>query len=592
MASTERSTAVRTEGSGYPSRRVAGGLALLVYSAMLLAPNAFAWAVGIDESAVYGWQKLSYAAGVWICILALVGNAWWACLLVSPLLVLVPAESYLLIRYQSPLLPHVLGIFRETNLSESMDYMHGLWGLALIAYGGLALAAYLTLRVLRHADMRWRHRSRFWVLLPVVCTWGVSHGYYEYQEAGYKLGAAPDELRIPPPPFLIERLRETSPFGIPLRVQAYFDSESLLAQARNRREAWRFGAIQTPEVRVPQTFVLVLGESGRADRWQVNGYARQTSPRLSATPNLVSFGDMVSVATSTRQAVPAILTRRTAEMVASGQPFPERSVVSAFKEAGFMTYWYSTQAPIGYLDSPVSLHAREADVLRFLNVSGYMYRSQFDGVLLPELERALAEPAAKQLIVLHTLGSHFNYSYRYPAEFGVFRPAMGDATSGSLHDPAARELLSNAYDNSILYTDYFLAGVIDRLERSGRPVTAMLYIADHGENLFDEGCSVAGHLLATRQNFHVPGFFWYSTGYSNMFPDKVAHLLEHKDMRLASGNVFPTMLDAAGIRFPGEDLSRSIVSAQLSEKERLVVGPNGIIDYDRAHTDADCRLVN
>lgn len=246
----------------------------------------------------------------------------------------------------------------------------------------------------------------------------------------------------------------------------------------------------------------------------------------------------------------------------------------------------------GFLDSPITVYAREAAVLKFLNFSSYTYRTPYDEVLLPELERSLREGAPRKLVVLHTLGSHFNYGYRYPPDFERFRPAMGDATGGSLHDSGASESLNNAYDNSILYTDHVLGEVIRMLASSASSNAAMLYVADHGENLFDQGCPFAGHAMATRENIQVAAFFWYSRGFAETFPEKIANLKSNKDKKLSGGDIFYTMLDLVDIRLPGEDLSRSLVSAQFMEKPRLVAGLNSILDYDRATKRANCQLAN
>ena len=198
--------------------------------------------------------------------------------------------------------------------------------------------------------------------------------------------------------------------------------------------------------------MLVIGESARADRWAINGYARPTSPHLSSTPNLVSFHDVVSIATATRVSVPIILTRKPADF-AESFAFPERSVVSLFKEAGFHTVWLSNQALVGQYDTPISVYAKEADVPAFLNPSSYDVQTPFDEVLLGPLKSALTSEHAAVFVVVHMLGSHFNYRHRYPEAFDQFHPSPTPHDPVSLHDPRWKEALNNAYDNSILYTD-------------------------------------------------------------------------------------------------------------------------------------------
>ena len=569
-----------THDPGAGGRRAAV-LALVVYSTLLLSPSLL-YAVLLPNPDNYSWQPLAYALALWVAWLALVGNLWLACLIASPFLLLVPVEGYLLVRYQSPLQPQVFGILRETNAAEALEYGLGLWLPALLGCAALGAAAAICLRAMRRARLRWRSRWRLALPAALLLLGAGFHFAYEDQEAAAALLPQADPLAVPPPPFLVERLRETSPFGVPFRAYVYLKTEENLARLEASMKGWRFGATQRAGTPQPQVFVLVIGESARADRWQVNGYARPTSPRLAATRNLVSFTDLVAVASVSRLAIPAILARGPAE----------RSLVTAFREAGFRTHWLSTQGSTGGLDAPITFYAREAEVVRFFNPSGYLQRTPFDGALLAELESALAERRERQLIVLHTLGSHFHYRYRYPPEFEAFRPA-GSASLASLGDAAAAAPVNNAYDNSILYTDHFLGEIIAALERSGRAVAAMLYVSDHGEDLFDRGCpALAGHGRATRASFHVPGFFWYSDGFARAYPEKLERLRRNKDARLSTSSVFPTLLDAAGISFPGEDPSASLFSSSFRPGVRRVTSLHRTVDYDRAKPAADCQLVD
>ncbi|MCH3752316.1 sulfatase-like hydrolase/transferase, partial [Campylobacter coli] len=79
---------------------------------------------------------------------------------------------------------------------------------------------------------------------------------------------------------------------------------------------------------------------------------------------------------------------------------------TAFRQAGFRTYWLSTQGTAGRHETPISVLAREADEQKFINTAEYLANSVHDGELLPVLAAVLARPEQHQFIVLHTLGSH------------------------------------------------------------------------------------------------------------------------------------------------------------------------------------------
>ena len=82
--------------------------------------------------------------------------------------------------------------------------------------------------------------------------------------------------------------------------------------------------------------------------------------------------------------------------------------------------------------------------------------------------------------MLHTSTSHGPaYSKKYPPRFEVFRPVC---TKVELNK-CAKDELYNAYDNTIVYTDYILHAVIDTLKEIKDYKSTMIFISDHGESL-------------------------------------------------------------------------------------------------------------
>ena len=65
------------------------------------------------------------------------------------------------------------------------------------------------------------------------------------------------------------------------------------------------------------------------------------------------------------------------------------------------------------------------------------------------------------MVVLHTIGSHRLYDLRYPNEFKVFNPTcINNELYYSTNECLDAEKLGNSYDNTIVYTDYFLSELI------------------------------------------------------------------------------------------------------------------------------------
>jgi glucan phosphoethanolaminetransferase (alkaline phosphatase superfamily) len=233
--------------------------------------------------------------------------------------------------------------------------------------------------------------------------------------------------------------------------------------------------------------------------------------------------------------------------------------------------------------------ANEADVVQFLNLGGFTDTSNLDAILLPQLQKAMGDPAAKKLIVLHTLGNHWNYSHRYPQQFDKWQPSLFGIERPAYTNLANKPAISNSYDSSILYVDWFLSQVIAALKDS-RQLSAMMYFSDHGQTLYDGSCKIAFHGHNTQFEFHIPALMWYSDLYRKTYPDKVEQLLRHKRARMTTENVFHSLLDLADIRYPDERLEWSFLSSRLRPHKRYV-DSYGWTDYDNSTFKGDCREV-
>jgi glucan phosphoethanolaminetransferase (alkaline phosphatase superfamily) len=569
-----------------------GLLGLLLFSVLLLAP-AFVAVIEMEEPLQDRLQACAFSLVIWILWLALWARAYWACLAALPLILIVPGILYLLVTYHAQPTAAVIGIIADTNLEESAEFLRGLWLPICAGYAILACLVIVSLSLMRRHRVSWTQRSRYWVLIFVPLAWGGLYWLYQQQELSTKeFRPFPDPFRVARQPLAVEYLRNALPFGVLLQFGDYLSGERNIAKVERAMAGFKFGAKQTSGSNARQVFVLVIGESARRDRWSLYGYDRPTSPLMQQQSNLVAYGDVVTMATATRVSVPVMLTRRTAQQ-AKDAAFSERSLISAFHEAGFSTYWLSTQAPLGMFDAPIAVNAREADHVAYFNGSGAWGLTPPDGVLLEPLKRALAQSAEpRQLIVLHTLGSHYDYRYRYPHAFEKFKPAPSPDDATDMHDDVFRAKLNNAYDNSILYTDYFISQVIAAVSQSDRPVATVLYLSDHGEDVFDKDCGEAFRGRSSPVSYRIPLFLWYSDEYQRSYPRKIEMLKQHSGQPLTTRAVFPTMLDAADIHFAGEDLTGSVMSEKFGIQPRVVSTFNGVVDFDHAHFTRTCRLEN
>ena len=213
------------------------------------------------------------------------------------------------------------------------------------------------------------------------------------------------------------------------------------------------------------------------------------------------------------------------------------------------TYWISNQIAFGGLDSPISVVAYDADHLSFHNVADYSNPGTYDEVLINPLLNAIQSGAPRLFIVLHTLGSHENYAYRYPGEFDRFRPSLKEVQHVDIGDLGLAENIQNSYDNSILYTDHVIARAIEVLRATGA-VATLWYVSDHGEDLINSTCKLTGHGSGTVYNFRIPSVFWYSPAYAGQFREQLDQVLAHANSRLSTENIFESLVEWRSWIFP------------------------------------------
>lgn len=330
--------------------------------------------------------------------------------------------------------------------------------------------------------------------------------------------------------------------------------------------SFSFNAVKTEQADGKrEIYVLVVGETGRAMEWSLYGYERETTPNLQKTSNLIYFKDAITQSNNTHKSVPVILSAASAENY--NILYEQKSIVTAFKEAGFKTLVIANQK---LTTSIISCFYREADT--FIDMSsfktGSYLKSLHDGALLPYLEEELDKSTDNLFIVIHTYGSHFNYYERYPKEFSIFTPDKADGIRATL-----KKELRNAYDNTICYTDYVLSEIIKRLDRPNT-CAALAYLSDHGEDIFDDSRNRYLHAspIPTYYQLHIPYIYWFSNDYKSAFPDKYEWVERHAVLPVSSNSVFHTMLDVAGIQTDVSDPTYALSSEAFEIRDRMYLG--------------------
>jgi glucan phosphoethanolaminetransferase (alkaline phosphatase superfamily) len=536
------------------------GIALLI--ALLMLPNLI-W-LGYSHAITTWVDALILPLVLLVSLFAMLGRwPWLACLLLAPFALLAPLEAFYVATYETPSSAQVLAVAFETNIRIIHEFLGRLLPVAiLVPLIGLTIALGSALLCWR-TRFHWRGRVREWIVAIALATPLVSVAVAFATTDGSlhdRLSTADLPIRS-----LTDSLRRGFPFGVAQRFVTYHREWSAMRADARRFATFTFHASRTghqPHQR--QVYVLVIGESDSRSHWQMFGYDRATNPELSALDNLIPISRMVTPWSVTIASVPVILTRK--PITSSSPRWKEPSFLPAMQEAGYETWWISNQYPIGWISSPIAAYAYESQHVVWVNHTVYWDNpGAYDGALVPALRRALRSSQKDMFIVLHLMGSHFQYDYRYPPRFAHYKPVQFDTHSKVPRDQRIR----NSYDNSISYTDHVLAEIIDTLKQTDA-MTALWFESDHGDVLPTPGCDRQGHGIGTWHEFEIPAFFWYSNAYAASFPQRIAALRANADKRTLTADTFASMLAMAGVDFPGLDHTWSLFSPSWHYHTRWV----------------------
>ncbi|MEJ5106132.1 phosphoethanolamine--lipid A transferase EptA [Chryseobacterium sp. MYb328] len=272
--------------------------------------------------------------------------------------------------------------------------------------------------------------------------------------------------------------------------------------------------------------VLVIGESARSQNFSLYGYGKNTNPLLSKEQNLHSF-KATSCATYTTAGVKCILEHTNTDDLYEILPnYLYRNNVDVI--------WRTTN----WGEPPVHIKNYQSKENLSSNCKGE--DCNYDGILLNGLkEQIAASTKNKILVILHTSTSHGpTYSKKYPSRFEAFKPVCNSVELGN----CSRQELINAYDNTIVYTDYLLYNVIEDLKKLKDYKSTMLFVSDHGESLGEKNLYMHGMPLsiAPKEQYEIPFIVWVSDGSRQLKPNDI----------VSQNHVFHSVLSFLSIQSP------------------------------------------
>ncbi|AVR99065.1 phosphoethanolamine transferase [Pseudoduganella armeniaca] len=287
--------------------------------------------------------------------------------------------------------------------------------------------------------------------------------------------------------------------------------------------------------------VLVVGETARAMNFSLNGYARQTNPELARQAGLINFRNVSSCGTATAVSVPCVFSGLTRDDYSADKASRQEGLLDVLKHAGFDVLWIDNNSGC----KGVCERVRFEDVSQPVPGDPLCNGEEcFDERLLRGVPQLIRTSQKDLVVVLHQKGSHGPaYWKRTPAGFDRYGPVC---RTNEL-EQCSRESIVNAYDNTILYTDHFLARTLDLLRASAAREgvdTAMLYFSDHGESLGEKNMYLHGapYIISPAEQRTVPMMLWLSDGFRQRFHIDNQCLAARSTQAFSHDNVFHSVL--------------------------------------------------
>ena len=295
------------------------------------------------------------------------------------------------------------------------------------------------------------------------------------------------------------------------------------------------------EGKKPKLLILVVGESARADHFSLNGYKKDTNPYLSKD-NVIDFKDMRSCGTETATSVPCMFSILDRSEFSIKNALEHENLLDVAKRAGVRIKWVDNNSD----SKGVATRIKDVVNIRTKKIKHFCDSGECrDEALLVGLQKYIDSNITDTIIVLHQMGNHGPAYYkRYPKEFEKFKPVC---KSNELQK-CTKDEISNAYDNAILYTDYFLHKTINLLKQNEKTYdTALLYLSDHGESLGEKGIYLHAmpYFIAPIAQRHIGSVAWFGDKFDHINQNCVK---QNANKQYSQDDYFSTVLGLMGIK--------------------------------------------
>jgi heptose-I-phosphate ethanolaminephosphotransferase len=470
----------------------------------------------------------------------------------------LPGFGYFII-YRQELTQSLMFIIFESNQSESVEYLQNYFSISMVlAYIAFSLVpVYLWSKIKSiNISTKAAYISVFIILAlisysPLKRAVKRNDMVYAYKNINHHLGVAPPWQLF---------------FGYVNYQKELSEVENNLLNFNQIPPLTNLAEEAKPS---PTTVVLVIGESTTRLHMSLYGYPRDTNPKLNTIKDeLHVFNNVFASRPNTIESLEQVLTFADQENPDLYKTKP--SLIAMMKQAGYKTYWITNQQTLTARNTMLTTFAKQADEQVFLNTSRRQNSYSPDEKVLPPYAEKLMRNDEKKLIVVHLLGTHMKYVYRYPKRYDYFKD--NNQLLPTLSEDKVQTI--NEYDNAVRYNDMVVYQLIDQLKQK-KQHSLLVYFSDHGEDVFDtkpndfKGRNEASPTLPM---YAVPFVIWHSPDWFNAAKvDDPAILNRQYD----NADFFYTWSNLLGLTYDDYRDEESILSKHFVEDTILVGDPYG-----------------
>lgn len=329
-------------------------------------------------------------------------------------------------------------------------------------------------------------------------------------------------------------------------IELYFDVKSYIKETATYKTKLN-ERLQSLEVNLnsplgnrPSTIIMVIGESASRDYMSAfTDCPQNTTPWLKEMRNSQNFLLFPNAYACKDQTVPVLEHALTEANQYNDKKFYDScSIIDIAKKAGYKTYWFSNQGHVGSAETAITLVANTANKAEWTKQNLNQY--QYDEALLENLQQV--NPKENNFIILHLMGSHFNFINRYPHNFAKFST------------PGKYDLIPN-YLDSLAYTDYILQQVFE-YGKENLNLQALVYFSDHA-TIPDKRRSPNFSGFA---NVRIPFFTYLSNEYIKNNSDIYNNLKINQDKFVTNDLIYDFMCGIFNIKSNHYDETNSLTS--------------------------------